>query len=56
MLVDADDIAGLAEAALRARSLPREHARARARSHCSLTAMIDGYEVLYRRLAGRDAA
>jgi glycosyltransferase involved in cell wall biosynthesis len=56
MLVDADDIAGLAEAALRARSLPREHARARARSHCSLTAMIDGYEMLYRRLAGRDAA
>ena len=56
VLVGADDPDGLADAALRARCLSRERARARASSHCSLTAMIDGYEELYRRLARNAAA
>jgi hypothetical protein len=56
VLVDADDVAGLADAARRARSLSREAARARAVSHCSLARMIDAYEGLYARLAATGAA
>jgi glycosyltransferase involved in cell wall biosynthesis len=57
VLVDADDVPGLAQAAVRARSLSRAHARARAVRHCSLASMIDAYESLYARLTvGDDAA
>jgi glycosyltransferase involved in cell wall biosynthesis len=56
VLVDADDVPGLAEAAVRAAALPRHRARARAVRHCSLAHMIDAYERLYARLAVRDAA
>jgi glycosyltransferase involved in cell wall biosynthesis len=51
VLVAADDVPGLADAALRARSLSRASARARAVGHCSLARMIDGYERLYARVA-----
>ena len=50
VLVDADDVTGLAEAAVRACSMSRADARARAVGHCSLTHMIDAYENLYARL------
>ena len=57
VLVDADDVAGLAAAAVRAVDLPRHRARARAVAHCSLAHMVDGYESLYRGLVTRaDAA
>lgn len=57
VLADADDVAGLAEAAVQAAGLSRDRARARAVDHCSLDHMIDGYENLYRRLAAHaDAA
>jgi glycosyltransferase involved in cell wall biosynthesis len=56
VLVDADDVPGLAEAALRAGALSRARARARAVSSCSLDQMIDGYERLYERLTVRDDA
>ena len=50
VLVEADYVAGLADAALRARSLSRAAARAQACRHCSVAAMVDGYEELYARL------
>lgn len=56
VLADADDVPGLAEAAVRAAALPRDKARARAVTSCSLTAMVDGYENLYRRLAADEDA
>jgi glycosyltransferase involved in cell wall biosynthesis len=56
VLVDADDVPGLADAAVRARSLSRAKARARAVSHCSLASMVDAYEQLYTRLATKDDA
>ncbi len=56
VLVDADDVAGLADAAVRARALSRAAARARAVSHCSVDQMIDAYEGLYARLTARDDA
>jgi glycosyltransferase involved in cell wall biosynthesis len=54
VLVDADDVSGLAEAALRAGALSRARARAHAVSACSLDRMIDAYERLYARLIVRD--
>ena len=56
MLVDADDVAGLAAAAVRAATLSRADARARAVSHCSLDRMIDAYASLYARLMVGQAA
>lgn len=56
VLVDADDVPGLAAAAVRAAALPRHRARARAVSHCSLAHTIDAYESLYARLPMRDDA
>jgi glycosyltransferase involved in cell wall biosynthesis len=56
VLVDADDVPGLAEAAVRAAGLSRSRARAHAVSHCSLDRMIDAYESLYARLTVRDDA
>jgi glycosyltransferase involved in cell wall biosynthesis len=56
VLAEADDVAGLADAAVRAAALPRHRARARAVSHCSLAHMIDAYESLYTRLAVQDDA
>jgi glycosyltransferase involved in cell wall biosynthesis len=57
VLVDADDVPGLADAAVRAATLSRSNARARAVSHCSLDQMIDAYAGLYARLSVRtDAA
>jgi glycosyltransferase involved in cell wall biosynthesis len=56
VLVGADDVPALAEAALRARRLSRARARARAVSACSVEQMIDGYERLYERLMVRDHA
>ncbi len=56
VLVDADDVPGLAAAAVRASRLPRHRARARAVGHCSLTHMIDAYEDLYAQLAVREDA
>ena len=57
VLVAADDVAALADAALRARGLSRARARARAASSCSVDRMIDEYESVYARLAVRaDAA
>ena len=56
VLVGADAVDGLARAALRAATLSRSSARARAVSHCSLDRMIDGYTDLYARLMIRDEA
>ncbi|MDQ1660074.1 MAG: hypothetical protein QOJ68_54 [Blastococcus sp.] len=56
VLVDGDDVPGLADAALRASSLSRVSARARAVSHCSLARMVDAYEDLYARLLAHDDA
>ena len=56
VLVGADDVPGLADAAVRAAALPRHRARVRAVSHCSVAHMIDAYESLYARLAVRDHA
>ncbi|TFV91067.1 glycosyltransferase family 4 protein [Blastococcus sp. CT_GayMR16] len=56
VLVGADDVPALADAAERARSLSRAAARDQAVRHCSLARMIDDYESLYARLAGRDVA
>lgn len=57
VLVDTDDVAALAAAALQARGLSRTRARARAVSACSVEQMIDAYERLYAGLAvRRDAA
>jgi glycosyltransferase involved in cell wall biosynthesis len=57
VLVDADDVPALADAALRAARLSRTDARAHAVRHHSLERMIDGYERLYARLvADREAA
>jgi glycosyltransferase involved in cell wall biosynthesis len=56
VLVDADDVPGLAAAALRAGSMSRAAARARAVSHCSLDRMVDAYERLYARLLARNCA
>jgi glycosyltransferase involved in cell wall biosynthesis len=56
VLVGADDVPGLAEAALRAGTLSRARARARAVDACSLDSMIDGYERLYERLTVTDDA
>jgi glycosyltransferase involved in cell wall biosynthesis len=51
VLVEADDVAALATAAQQAALLPRTAARRRAVGHCSVTAMLDGYERLYQKLA-----
>jgi glycosyltransferase involved in cell wall biosynthesis len=56
VLVDPDDVHGLAEGALRAAGLSRADARARAVSFCSVDVMIDRYERLYERLKARDHA
>jgi len=56
VLVGADDVPALAEAALRAGGLSRARARARAVDSCSLDSMIDGYERLYERLMVTDDA
>jgi glycosyltransferase involved in cell wall biosynthesis len=53
VLVGADDVPALADAALRARGLSRGRARARAVSSCSVDRMIVEYEALYARLADR---
>ncbi len=51
VLVPADDVAALALAAHQAILLPRAAARQRAVEHCSVTAMLDGYERLYQELS-----
>lgn len=56
VLVDADDVPALADAAVRAGALSRAGARARAVGHCSLDRMIDGYTHLYARLVDGEAA
>ena len=56
VLVDADDVAGLADAAVRAATLSRSSARARAVEHCSLDRMVDAYTDLYARLMVREEA
>jgi glycosyltransferase involved in cell wall biosynthesis len=56
VLVDADDVPALADAAVRAGSMSRSGARARAVGHCSLAHMIDAYESLYTRLTVREHA
>jgi glycosyltransferase involved in cell wall biosynthesis len=54
VLVGADDVPALADAAVQARSLSRAAAHDRAVRHCSLGRMVDDYESLYARLARRD--
>ncbi|MFJ8621984.1 glycosyltransferase family 4 protein [Kitasatospora sp. NPDC093550] len=49
-LVPADDTTALARAIASTTGLPRAEARRRAEQHCSVTAMIDRYERLYREL------
>jgi glycosyltransferase involved in cell wall biosynthesis len=56
VLVDADDVAGLADAAVRAGLLSRADARAHAVRHCSLARMVDAYEILYARIAAESDA
>ncbi|UQX89029.1 glycosyltransferase family 4 protein [Jatrophihabitans telluris] len=56
VLVPADDVDALAEAAVTAMSLSRTAARARAESFCSVERMLDRYEGLYTRLTSRLAA
>ncbi|PPK66112.1 glycosyltransferase [Actinokineospora auranticolor] len=51
VLVDPGDVDGLAAAITRAAALDRERVRAHAERTCSLDAMVDGYERLYRELA-----
>jgi glycosyltransferase involved in cell wall biosynthesis len=51
VLVGADDVPGLADAAVRAARLSRADARAHAVRHHSLARMIDSYESLYARVA-----
>jgi glycosyltransferase involved in cell wall biosynthesis len=47
-LVDGQDVRALAQALVQAVELDRDAARAHAVRHCSVEAMIDGYEALYR--------
>jgi glycosyltransferase involved in cell wall biosynthesis len=58
VLVEPGDLDGLAVAIRQAARLDRAAVRRRAEVHCSVEAMIDGYERLYRELArsGRAAA
>lgn len=50
VLVEAGDVAGLADAALQAASLDRDRVRASAVARCSAEAMAEGYEDIYRDL------
>jgi glycosyltransferase involved in cell wall biosynthesis len=55
VLVGADDVPGLADAAVRAGRLARADARAHAARHHSLDRMIDSYESLYARIVASSA-
>lgn len=50
VLADPGDVAGLAAAILCAATIDRGGVRASAERTCSVTAMVDGYEDLYRRI------
>jgi glycosyltransferase involved in cell wall biosynthesis len=56
VLVDADDVPGLAAAAVRAGALSRAAARTRAVDNCSLDRMVDAYTSVYGGLVAREAA
>ncbi len=56
VLAPPDDVTGLARAAAAAVRLGRPAARRRAESTCSVQAMLDGYEDVYRDLTGLAAA
>jgi len=56
VLVGADDVPALADAAVRAARLARADARAHAVRHHSLDRMVDAYERLYARVVADSAA
>lgn len=52
VLADPDDVASLAQAALKAQTLDRHACRAHAERHCNAQRMIDEYEALYGEMLG----
>ena len=50
ILVERGDVAGLQHAMQHIQQIDRRGCRAYARTHCSISAMVDGYERLYRKV------